>query len=84
MARALALIALLLTTATAAADDAKTTPRPHYVVTHELKGHTKLVRCVAFRPGTHLLASGGSDRSIRFWDADKGKPVGEHILPRGG
>ncbi len=38
-----------------------------------LRGHTSYVLCVAFNPQGTLLASGGFDESLRFWDVRKGK-----------
>ncbi|XP_044290111.1 katanin p80 WD40 repeat-containing subunit B1 isoform X2 [Varanus komodoensis] len=37
----------------------------------EFTGHTAPVNVVEFHPNEYLLASGGSDRSIRFWDLEK-------------
>lgn len=43
----------------------------------KLEGHTDVVRTVAFSPDGQTLASGGSDRTVRFWDIKKRqvKPV---------
>lgn len=57
---------------------------PRFVRIHTLEGHTKIVRCVGFKPGTHTLVSGGSDRSVRVWDADKGALLAASVLPRSG
>jgi cytochrome c len=35
---------------------------------------------VAFFPDNHMLLTGGSDRTIRRWDADTGDPVGAVVL----
>jgi len=32
---------------------------------------------MAWKPGSHLITSGGDDAAIRFWDADKGVLAGE-------
>ena len=38
------------------------------------RGHLGAVRALAFSPDAKALASGGDDRSIRFWDPKDGTP----------
>src|SRR5262249_61862720 len=38
-----------------------------------LVGHTAEVRCLAISPDGKVLASGGADNTIRFWDVASGK-----------
>ncbi|KAG2337428.1 WD40 repeat-like protein [Suillus weaverae] len=45
-----------------------------------LKGHKRLVSDIAFIRGTRLLVTGSTDRSLRVWDLDTGKQVGEPLL----
>ncbi|KAG2350058.1 WD40 repeat-like protein [Suillus weaverae] len=45
-----------------------------------LKGHKNRVVSIAFIPGTRLLVTGSNDKSLRVWDLDTGKPVGEPLL----
>lgn len=49
-----------------------------------LEGHSGLVRCVAFAPDGKTLVTGGSDRTVRVWDAATGKARAKHQLPRSG
>lgn len=70
---------------TVTAEDAETPKRlPRYERKHTLEGHEGIVRSVVFRPGTHTLVSGGADRSVRIWNGDTGRALGEHVLPRSG
>ncbi|KAG2052831.1 WD40 repeat-like protein [Suillus hirtellus] len=45
-----------------------------------LKGHEEVVYEVAFILGTRLLVTGSADQSLRVWDLDTGKQVGEPLL----
>ena len=49
-----------------------------------LRGHTNLVRSVAFAPDGKTLVTGGADRALRLWDAHTGKPLGVHVMPKSG
>ena len=40
-----------------------------------LQGHANRVMCLAISPSEEILASGGLDRTIRFWDLAKGKQM---------
>src|SRR5205807_1339656 len=44
-------------------------PPPHLI----LKGHTDVVRSVAWRPDGQALASAGGDRTVRVWDPATGQ-----------
>lgn len=39
----------------------------------ELPGHEDGANCLAFAPGSALLASGGQDGAVKFWDAAAGQ-----------
>ncbi|MGH7170973.1 MAG: WD40 repeat domain-containing serine/threonine protein kinase [Gemmataceae bacterium] len=43
---------------------------------HELKGHTKPVRAVAFSRDGKLLATGGEDGCLKLWDVQSGEERG--------
>jgi len=44
-------------------------------VRHTLPGHDDGANCVAWQPVTALLASGGQDGRVKFWDAANGQHV---------
>jgi WD40 repeat protein len=47
-------------------------------------GHTRNADSVSFWPGTHVLVSGGSDGTVRFWNP-RGEQIGRPLLAsRGG
>ncbi|KAG0701775.1 WD40-repeat-containing domain protein [Suillus ampliporus] len=50
---------------------------PHIELT--LKGHEEWVSGVAFIPGTRLLVTSSSDKSLRVWDIDTGQQVGKPL-----
>ncbi len=41
-----------------------------------LSGHQGLIRAIAFHPDGAVLATGGDDGAIHFWDADNGASLG--------
>ena len=41
----------------------------------KMNGHTGKVTALAFSPDGKTLASGGVDKSVRFWDAATGKEI---------
>ncbi|KAG2052848.1 WD40 repeat-like protein [Suillus hirtellus] len=56
------------------------TKAPAQPVELTLKGHEELVTEVAFILSTRLLVTGSDDESLRVWDLDTGKQVGEPLL----
>jgi hypothetical protein len=40
-----------------------------------LKGHSNLVKCVAFSPDGSRIASGSKDKTIKVWDSETGKQM---------
>ncbi|MEM9538894.1 MAG: WD40 repeat domain-containing serine/threonine-protein kinase [Cyanobacteria bacterium P01_E01_bin.42] len=49
------------------------TLQPSWSCFRTLEGHSSSVCALAFHPDGKILASGGADRVIRFWDTDTGK-----------
>jgi WD40 repeat protein/tRNA A-37 threonylcarbamoyl transferase component Bud32 len=42
---------------------------------HALRGHTQVIRCVAYRPDGRQLASAGGEGIIKIWDAATGQLI---------
>ncbi|KAG2052833.1 WD40 repeat-like protein [Suillus hirtellus] len=59
------------------------TKAPAQLVELTLKGHEEAVYGVTFIPGTRLLVTGSTDKSLWMWDLDTGKQVGELLLGHG-
>lgn len=49
----------------------------------ELRGHTKLIKVLAFSGTGRWLATGSEDHTVRVWDILTGKAVGELYGHRG-
>lgn len=85
----LVLIACLSGAGASADDEAWPEPAPlprspTLSVEARLKAHEGLARCLAFSPDGALLATGGSDRSLRFWDVAARMETRKHVLPSSG
>jgi serine/threonine protein kinase/WD40 repeat protein len=49
-------------------------------VIKEFRAHDGPIQAIAWRPGTHIIATGSTDRSVRLWDVDSGQFIEElHI-----
>ncbi|KAG2103971.1 WD40-repeat-containing domain protein [Suillus cothurnatus] len=69
----------MTTTTGKASSKALARKEPPYVEM-TFKGHENDVDGVAFIAGTHLLVTSSWDKSLRVWDLDTGKQVGESLL----
>jgi WD40 repeat protein len=69
----------MTTTTGKASSKALARKEPPYVEM-TFKGHENIVDDVAFLAGTRLLVTGSHDKSLRVWDLDMGKQVGEPLL----
>jgi len=47
---------------------------------HTLPGHESGTNCLVWQPGASLLASGGQDGAVKFWDAAAGQHVATAAL----
>jgi WD40 repeat protein len=45
-----------------------------------ITGHTDSVKSVSYAPDGKAIASGSSDKTLRFWDPATGKQIGEAIV----
>jgi serine/threonine protein kinase/WD40 repeat protein len=62
--------------ATDADDDATVAAPADVQPEFSLIGHTGPIRCIKFAHGGGLIATGGDDQTVRFWDAATGKVRG--------
>jgi WD40 repeat protein len=44
-----------------------------------VQAHEDLVSCGAFSPNRNVLATGSRDKTVRLWDVQTGKPIGEPV-----
>ena len=45
-----------------------------------MTGHADWIRSLSLSPDGSILASASFDRTVRFWDATTGNPIGQHLL----
>jgi len=69
-----------MTTTTGKASSKALTRKEPPFVEMTFKGHEDDVDGIAFIAGTRLLVTGSDDKSLRVWDLDTGKQVGEPLL----
>ena len=50
---------------------------PFLVGVFVVEGHTNSIQSVTFSPDGKRIVSGSGDTTVRMWDAEMGKPVGE-------
>ena len=50
---------------------------PFLVCVFVVEGHTNSVQSVTFSPDGKRIVLGSGDTTVRMWDAETGKPVGE-------
>lgn len=47
------------------------------VSSQPLKGHTRLVRCLAFVPQGRITATVSDEQAMRLWDGDTGEAINQ-------
>ena len=50
---------------------------PFLVCVFVVEGHTDSIQSVTFSPNGKRIVSGSGDTTVRMWDTETGKPVGE-------